>query len=331
MEETLSKLMADSFDIKLTSEKLFISTTTSIETFALRSVNGVSVILKTSLFIILFFNAELSIAQSKKEQIEILNFRIDSLTELLATERINNTQKTIELNNSKNSLDEKEKESNRCKLEYNLKLEELKLLQMQFEVTSDSLKYMVASKIEKSIFEATSEEQSSKTETSSPPIVSKYKSFEEFGFDKYTNVSILRSGSKGLLDVNSNSFTKQYKTRVTELYKNSIVNFAGKYTILYWDAGMGTTQGTLIDYSNGKAYDIPINDETAFIGCFDENKLEVFEQYFGGKKVFFTKESNLLVLRSCDEYEENGIIFRFYVWNESSKKFNFLKIEKNIF
>jgi hypothetical protein len=128
-----------------------------------------------------------------------------------------------------------------------------------------------------------------------------------------------------------NSFTKQYKTRVTELYKNSEVNFSGKYTVIYWDAGMGTTLGTLIDCSNGIAYDIPINDETAFIGCFDENKLKIFESIFASQKVFFTKESNLLVLRSCDEYNNDGIIFRFYIWNEDIKKFTLLKIEKNVF
>ena len=44
MEETLSQFSAGSLVIKLTSEKLFINTSTSNETFALRSVNGVGVI-----------------------------------------------------------------------------------------------------------------------------------------------------------------------------------------------------------------------------------------------------------------------------------------------
>ena len=164
-----------------------------------------------------------------------------------------------------------------------------------------------------------------------PIIVNRYKSINDFGFKKHTNVSLLKVNTNSSLNVNSNGFVKQYKSRVTALYKNAKVNFSGKYTIIYWDAGMGTTQGSLIDCSNGKAYDIPINDETAFIGCFDENKLKSFEKNFGSQKVFFTKESNLLVLRSCDEYNNDGIIFRFYIWNEDSKKFTLLKIEKNIF
>lgn len=44
MENILSQFNADNLEIKLTSEKLFINTTTSNETFALRSVNGIGVI-----------------------------------------------------------------------------------------------------------------------------------------------------------------------------------------------------------------------------------------------------------------------------------------------
>ena len=164
-----------------------------------------------------------------------------------------------------------------------------------------------------------------------PIIVDEYKSINDFGFDKYSNDTILKLNNKGMFNANSNSFTKQYKTRVTELYKNAVVNFAGKYTIVYWNAGMGTNQGTLIDYSNGQAYDIPINDETAFNSCFDENKSIKFENIFGNQIVFFKKESNLLVIRSCDQYNYDGIIFRFYIWNEGTKKFTLDKIEKNVF
>lgn len=164
-----------------------------------------------------------------------------------------------------------------------------------------------------------------------PIIVNKYNSIGDFGFEKYTNIDTSKLITKSLLKVSSNSFTMQYKTQVTEFYKNAEVNFSGKYTMIYWNAGMGTTLGTLIDCSNGLAYDIPINDETAFIGCFDQNKLRIFESTFGAQKVFFKKDSNLLVLRSCDEYNYNGIIFRFYIWNEDLKKFHLLKIEKNVF
>jgi hypothetical protein len=44
MENILSQFTADNLEIKLTSEKLFINTNTSNETFALRSVNGIGVV-----------------------------------------------------------------------------------------------------------------------------------------------------------------------------------------------------------------------------------------------------------------------------------------------
>ena len=216
---------------------------------------------------------------------------------------------------NKDSLYKKELEFNNLNIKYGKINNDLALL----ETRLDSLKKVQPKNIE---------------EINNPDemiTVDKYKSISDFGFEKNINASKSKLNTKSILNVNSNSFTKLYKTRVTELYKNAEVNFSGKYTVIYWDAGMGTTLGTLIDCSNGTAYDIPINGETAFIGCFDENKLKIFESIFGSQKVFFTKESNLLVLRSCDEYNNDGIIFRFYIWNEDIKKFTLLKIEKNVF
>ncbi len=44
MENILSQFSANDLEIKLTSEKLFINTATSTETFALRSLNGIGVV-----------------------------------------------------------------------------------------------------------------------------------------------------------------------------------------------------------------------------------------------------------------------------------------------
>ena len=163
-----------------------------------------------------------------------------------------------------------------------------------------------------------------------PITVSKYKSIAEFGFEKYSDVSNLKINSKGILDINNNWFAKHYTKRVNEYYKKATINFAGKYVFMSFETQNG---GVLIDYSNGKAYAIPINDTTADMRCRDKNKSSKFEQYFGDKIIFFDKNSNLLVLRSCDccEFGGDGIIFRFYVWNENIKKFTLLKIEKNLF
>ena len=289
--------------------------------------------MKKAILFFLLLNTSISIAQSKKEQIDMLKLRIDSLNSVIYVERNSSSNSIINLNskisvleikidslslmlkNNKDSLYKKELEFNNLNIKYGKINNDLALL----ETRLDSLKKVQPKNIE---------------EINNPDemiTVDKYKSINDFGFEKYINASKSKLNTKSILNVNSNNFTKQYKTRVTELYKNAEVNFSGKYTVIYWDASMGTTLGTLIDCSNGTAYDIPINDETAFIGCFDENKLKIFESIFGSQKVFFTKESNLLVLRSCDEYNNDGIIFRFYIWNEDIKKFTLLKIEKNVF
>lgn len=44
MENILSEFKAENLEIKLTSDKLFINTDTSNETFALRSINGIGVV-----------------------------------------------------------------------------------------------------------------------------------------------------------------------------------------------------------------------------------------------------------------------------------------------
>jgi len=156
----------------------------------------------------------------------------------------------------------------------------------------------------------------------------KYKDSKDLGFDKFPTNNNLAAIRKAKLNINSNQFTKTYKSRVSEFYKDAEINFSGKYSLIFWDIGMGQTQGILIDCITGNAFDTPINDGIAFNGCFNEDKLKIYTKYFGDDKVFCRKESNLLVLRSCDEYEQNSIVFHFYLWEEETKQFKLLKIEK---
>ena len=157
-----------------------------------------------------------------------------------------------------------------------------------------------------------------------------YKNINDFGFSQYLSTNKIGLYKKAPLKYN-NSFTKKYKSKIVELYKNSNINFAGKYTVMYWDGGMGTTLGTIVDFSDGKSYNIPINEGTSFNGCFDENKIKIFEEYFGSQKVLIKENSNLLVLRSCDEFNNNGIVYRFYLWDEKIKIFKLIKIVKKRF
>jgi uncharacterized protein (TIGR02145 family) len=65
--------------------------------------------IKFTLTFILLLQSSISFSQSKKEQIEILNIRVDSLSKLIASERIINEEKskeTIELNTKLSGLDQ---------------------------------------------------------------------------------------------------------------------------------------------------------------------------------------------------------------------------------
>jgi chromosome segregation ATPase len=65
--------------------------------------------IKFTLTVILLLQSSISFSQSKKEQIEILNIRVDSLSQLIASERIINEEKskqTIELNTKLSDLDQ---------------------------------------------------------------------------------------------------------------------------------------------------------------------------------------------------------------------------------
>ena len=302
----------------------------------------------TALLLLLFLSSLISFSQSKKEQILQLNTKIDSMADVITGLKSKNADIIDELNKEKVLCVQNLNGVKILLEEKNIQIDSFQksifLIQKKvsyLEEKSNKLDSInksimlqnkeIAEQNEQPIYEEKINTDSKTQDLTTPIIVNEYKSINDFGFEKFSNLSVDKFNVKGVLNTNSNSFTKLYKTRVTELYKNAKVNFAGKYTIIYWEAGMGTTQGTLIDFTNGKAYDIPINDGTAFNSCFNDNKSSKFESLFGSQIVFFSKNSNLLVLRSCDEYHYDGIIFRFYVWNEEMKKFNFLKMEKNVF
>ncbi len=110
------------------------------------------------IFFLLFLQTGASFSQSKKEQIEILKSRADSLNAILANERNANSQKVQEhnstianlesqisslssaLNTIKVNLTKKELENNLLNNDLNLKKQELVLLQSQLKTKTDSLK-----------------------------------------------------------------------------------------------------------------------------------------------------------------------------------------------
>lgn len=54
---------------------------------------------------------------------------------------------------------------------------------------------------------------------------------------------------------NSNIEAKEFKTRITETYKNKGVNFAGHYCFVDWGCGSPCQSSVVIDVLTGKIYD----------------------------------------------------------------------------
>ena len=84
-------------------------------------------------------------AQSKKQKIEILNNRVDSLNQVLILERSNNNQRLSDINAKISSLEKKitTLNSNLSILE-NEKRKEINSLQAQIKIKTDSLAFLIA-------------------------------------------------------------------------------------------------------------------------------------------------------------------------------------------
>lgn len=79
------------------------------------------------------------------------------------------------------------------------------------------------------------------------------KLFLKVDFDDF-NVQKIFSGSKASLDLNSNKYGQEYRTRITKSYQDSI-NFAGHYCFVWWWCGNCCWQSVIVDAETGKIYD----------------------------------------------------------------------------
>lgn len=151
-----------------------------------------------------------------------------------------------------------------------------------------------------------------------------YGNIENISFNDF-QAEITKSIKKPLLNFKSNRSAREYKTKIVEAYKNTRVNFGGRYILLSWNAGMGTSKGFMVDCQNGNILDIPVDDSTSSMSCFSDESIEEFNHKYGDKKIFYTRSSNLLITRECDEFEDKSIKYHFFVFNQATKKFKVLK------
>lgn len=133
--------------------------------------------MKKKILVFLVLTTIMSVAQSKKEQIEFLKLRVDSLNSLIDTDRNNYSQYILKLNSkistlktqndslssifkiSSDALTKKELEKEQLKVALNKQIEDINILIKGLEMKSDSI-----INLQKKVSSIVSRDSSSKTE-----------------------------------------------------------------------------------------------------------------------------------------------------------------------
>ena len=143
-------------------------------------------------------------------------------------------------------------------------------------------------------------------------------SIEGVNFSKYPAKV---ENSKAKLNLASHSLGKTYKTAIYQQYKSEPINFGGHYVMTFWGAGMGMTNGAMVDGKTGGIIPLPLTDENAIRDCV----------YNDNDNIFHKKNSNLLVTFKCQrigEYNEStntqNIKLTYYYYKWDGKKFNLI-------
>jgi hypothetical protein len=137
------------------------------------------------------------------------------------------------------------------------------------------------------------------------------------------------SSKKAPLDFTSNKTAKAFKTKISESYKTAKIDFASYFTIVIWGCGTGCINGAMVDVRDGKVYELPLNSNNAYSGCFanatNDDKEDRYE---------INKNSSLFITRVCEESDtkkpNQKLQTKTYfvnIWNEKTKKF---KLEKKV-
>ncbi len=302
--------------------------------------------MKRFLFIFLIFKTIDCAAQTKKEQIEILKFRVDSLNTTLLSERFSNSKEKHELDSvifnlesQISSMNSKLKDLNN---EMNLQKQKFILLQNQFIAKTDSIKILLEKLFNTQNPELIIEDcWKNIAEVDTLILENKNLLIYPISNSEFNSVSPTpaENNKKNDKNIQSNKlFVKcTFRNGLSKTYKNNLGNddnyinysFVGSLeTIDYYLIQIQFYEGgnyLLIDKENGK--EIPIYSEPSFsnnkkhFACSlmtcsgDGGGLQIFEVIDNGKvKLIETK-------------------FKFHAWDPSLLKWNFkneLLIQKEI-
>jgi hypothetical protein len=149
-----------------------------------------------------------------------------------------------------------------------------------------------------------------------------------YQFKNYKTPQII-SSKKAPLDVKSNPTAKTFKTAINETYKTAKIDFASHYITVVWGCGTGCVNGAMVDVRDGKVYDLPLNPDTAYSGCFTNASNNDKEDRYE-----INKNSALFITNICEESNakksnqmQQARTYFVNIWNEKTKKF---KLEKKV-
>ncbi|MEH3114601.1 hypothetical protein [Pedobacter terrae] len=110
------------------------------------------------------------------------------------------------------------------------------------------------------------------------------------------------------IDWTSYPEAKDFKTRITEAYQTSEVDFAGYYVMSIFGCGAGCIMGFMVDVRDGKIYDLPLGEENSCL--------------FAEDRAMGNLKSRLFIAGVCKENpEDKKVYYKAYLWDEEKKEF----------
>lgn len=144
---------------------------------------------------------------------------------------------------------------------------------------------------------------------------------EGYFFDNY-KIAVNTIDKKAELNYSSNPIAKTFKTRITEGYRSGKIDFAGHFITILWGCGTSCISGVMVDVRDGNIYDLPIDEFTAYIGCYQN------DEDLDNERINYLPNSKLLITMSCSQTEiENSPNLKqektYYIniWDDIKKKF----------
>ena len=148
----------------------------------------------------------------------------------------------------------------------------------------------------------------------------------EYQFKNYKTPKIVNI-KKAPLDFKSNTTAKLFKTTISETYKKAKIDFATYYISVIWGCGTGCINGAIVDVRDGKVYNLPLNFNNAYSGCFSDTINNDKEDRYE-----INPNSSLFITSVCEESDAEKLnqklqtkTYFINIWNEKTKKFKLTK------